>query len=122
MSKFKRFEDKTVGNVIVLTFVDKKILDEDLIAEIGEDLRKVSEEGMEGMMVVLNFERITYLSSDLINRFIVLEAQIARKHGRLCLYCTRPENMEVFVCSKTKGLFIFRDTLEQAIAFVQTGV
>ena len=67
----RRLEVEDIGDVTVVSFTDRKILDEQNIQIIGEQLFSlVDEEGWR--KILLNFGNVEYLSSAALGKFITL--------------------------------------------------
>ena len=105
----KRLEVKDVDGATVVSFVDRKILDETNIQEIGKELFDlVDEEGSRNL--VLNFENVEYLSSAALGKLITLNKKVKTVDGQLKLCAIKPPIFEVFVITKLNKLFDIYDT------------
>lgn len=100
----RRIEVEEIGDVSVVNFVDKKILDEQNIQKIGEDLFRLVEE-LGRHRILLNFGAVEYLSSAALGKFIGLHNKVKTAKGKLVLTNIRPEIMEVFVITRLDKLF-----------------
>jgi len=100
----RRLEVEHIGDVTVVNFVDRKILDEQNIAIIGEQLFSlVEEEGRRNLL--LNFGNVEYLSSAALGKFITLNKKLKDAGGRLIL-CNIDDNIyEVFEITKLDKFF-----------------
>jgi len=77
----RRLEVEEIGDVTVINFVDKKILDEQNIQIIGEQLFSlVDQEGRRKLL--LNFGNVEYLSSAALGKLITLNKKTpaVRRH------------------------------------------
>src|SRR5215204_4780396 len=91
----RRLEVEDIGDVTVVNFVDKKILDEQNIQIIGEQLLSlVDDEGHR--KVLLNFSNVEYLSSAALCKLITLNKKLQNQVGRLILCNIDPQIYEVF--------------------------
>ncbi|MBL8797300.1 MAG: STAS domain-containing protein, partial [Planctomycetia bacterium] len=71
----KRLEVEDVGDVTVVNFTDRKILDEQNIQLIGEQLFSlVDESGRK--KILLNFGNVEYLSSAALGKLITLNKKL----------------------------------------------
>ena len=76
----RRLEVEDIGDVTVVNFVDRKILDEQNIQVIGEQLFSlVDEEGRR--KILLNFGNVEYLSSAALGKFITLNKKLQQSGG-----------------------------------------
>jgi anti-sigma B factor antagonist len=100
----RRLEVEDIGDVTVINFVDKKILDEQNIQIIGEQLfGLVDQEGRRKLL--LNFGNVEYLSSAALGKLITLNKKLQGAGGRLILCNIDPQIYEVFEITKLDKFF-----------------
>ena len=100
----RRLEVEDVGDVTVVSFVDRKILDEQNIQVIGEQLFKlVDDDGRRKLL--LNFGNVEYLSSAALGKLITLNKKVQSAGGRLILCNIDPQIFEVFEITKLDKFF-----------------
>jgi anti-sigma B factor antagonist len=100
----RRLECEEIGDVTVVNFVDRKILDEQNIQKIGEDLFKlVDEEGRR--KILLNFSNVEYLSSAALGKLITLNRKVQTAKGKLILCAIAPQIYEVFEITRLHQVF-----------------
>jgi anti-sigma B factor antagonist len=100
----RRLEVEHIGDVTVVNFVDRKILDEQNIQVIGEQLFSlVDEEGYR--KILLNFGNVEYLSSAALGKLITLNKKLQQAGGRLVLCNIDPQIYEVFEITKLDKFF-----------------
>jgi anti-sigma B factor antagonist len=100
----RRLESETVGDITIVHFLDKKILDEQNIQIIGEELfRLADDQGTK--KVLLNFNNVEYLSSAALGKLITLNKKLQAAGGRLVLCNIRSEIHEVFEITKLDKFF-----------------
>jgi len=100
----RRLEVEDNGDVTIVNFIDKKILDEQNIQKIGEDLFSLVDE-MGRRRIVLNFRNVDYLSSAALGKFITLNKKVHGAGGKLVLCNIDPNIYEVFEITKLNKLF-----------------
>lgn len=101
------FED--IGDVTVVHFVDKKILDEQNIQMIGDDLFKLVDE-LGRKKLLLDFSTVEFLSSAALGKLIRLHQRLAGASGKLVLCGISKTIMEIFELTKLdKMLKIVKD-------------
>ena len=100
----RRLEVEDFGDVTVVNFTDKKILDEQNIQVIGEQLFSLVEE-LGRHKIVLNFRNVEYLSSAALGKFITLNKKVNASGGKLALCNIDPQIYEVFEITKLNRLF-----------------
>ncbi|MCA9100594.1 MAG: STAS domain-containing protein [Pirellulales bacterium] len=104
----RRLEVSEVGDVTVVRFVDRKILDEANIQELGQELyHLVEKEGRKQLL--LNFSNVEFLSSAALGKLITMDKKVKVNGGRLQLSNIRPEIYEVFAITKLNKLFDIKD-------------
>jgi len=100
----RRLEVEDIGDVTVINFVDRKILDEQNIQVIGEQLfGLVDQEGKRKLL--LNFGNVEYLSSAALGKLITLNKKLQGVGGRLILCNIDPQIYEVFEITKLDKFF-----------------
>lgn len=104
----RRLEVEEIGDVTVVNFVDRKILDEQNIQIIGEQLFElVDSEGRK--KILLDFKNVDYLSSAALGKLITLNKKANTSGGKLVLCNIRPEIKEVFEITKLDKFFKIKD-------------
>ena len=98
-----------VGDVTLVNFVDKKILDDLNIQMIGDDLfRLVDELGRK--KVLLSFTNVEFMSSAALGKLIRLHQRMVQVGGKLVMCAIAKDIMTVFVLTKLdKMLKIVKD-------------
>jgi anti-sigma B factor antagonist len=100
----RRLEVEHIGDVTVVNFVDRKILDEQNIQVIGDQLFSLVE--VEGLRkLLLNFSNVEYLSSAALGKLITLNKKLQGVGGRLILCNIDPQIYEVFEITKLDKFF-----------------
>jgi anti-sigma B factor antagonist len=100
----RRLEVEDIGDVTVVNFTDKKILDEQNIQIIGEQLFSLVDD-LGRRKLLLNFSNVEYLSSAALGKFITLNKKVNAAGGRLILCNIDPQIYEVFEITKLNKLF-----------------
>ena len=114
MLELHRIKISEVGDVTVVHFQDRKIIDDGSIHEMGEELfALVEQDGRK--KILLNFSDVEFLSSGALNKLILLEQRMKAQGGKLKLCCLRPEIQEIFVITRLNNLFDIRDDQADAV-------
>ncbi len=111
----KRIQLNDSGDVTVVTFSDSKIIDEDEIQELGQELYDLVERDGHRKFV-LNFSQVEFLSSAALGKLISFEKKVSTHDGELILTNIRPEIYEVFAITKLTKLFQIKDDEADALA------
>ena len=110
----RRLDIEEIGGVTVAKFVDKKILDETNIQNIGNQLfALVDEDGRK--KIVLDFSIVEYLSSAALGKLITMDKKVKAAKSKLRLCCIRPEIYEVFEITRLNKIFDIKSTQEEAL-------
>jgi anti-sigma B factor antagonist len=115
MAANRRLEVSEVGDVTVVRFVDRKILDEASIQELGQELFRLVEQDARKRLL-LNFSSVEFLSSAALGKLITLDKKVKANAGKLKLSNIRPEIYEVFAITKLNKLFDIKDDEADALA------
>jgi anti-sigma B factor antagonist len=110
----RRLEVEDKGDVTVVRFTVKKILDEQNIQVIGEQLFGLVDE-LGRRKLVLDFGNVTYLSSAALGKLITLSKKLHAAGGKLILCNVAPQVYEVFRLGKLTKLLNIQQDLEAAL-------
>src|SRR5262245_1921867 len=100
----RHLEIEHIGDVTVVSFTDKRLLDEQTIQIIGDQLFSlVDEQGRRKIM--MNFGNVEYLSSAFLGIRVTLNKKVNWVGGRLILCNIDPLIYEVFENTKLNELF-----------------
>jgi anti-sigma B factor antagonist len=115
MATHRRLEVSEVGDVTVIRFVDRKILDEGNIQEVGQELFHLVEVEQRKKLLI-NFCTVDFLSSAALGKLITLDKKVKTHGGKLKFSNIRPEIYEVFAITKLNKLFDIKDDEADALA------
>lgn len=110
----RRIEIEEVGDVSVVEFIDKRILDEQNIQLIGEQLFELVDD-MGKRKLLLNFANVEYLSSAALGKLITLNKKVKTVSGQLRLCNIKLEIKEVFEITKLNKVLQIFDSEEDAL-------
>ena len=110
----RRLEVEDIGDITVVNFVDKKILDEQNIQVIGEQLFSLVDE-LGRRKVLLNFGNVEFLSSAALGKLITLNRKLQSAGGKLILCNIDPQIYEVFEITKLNKLFVIHKDEQGAL-------
>lgn len=102
------------GEVAVVTFNDKKIVDSANIEEMGTEMFAVVEKD-HLKHVILNFDGVEFLSSAALNKLILMDRKVKQAGGILRLCELRAEIMEIFTITNLTRVFDIRKTVADAL-------
>ena len=111
----RRIDVSKIGDVTVVKFLDKKILDETNIQELGVELFGLVEQDNR-KSILLNFSHVECLSSAALGKLITLDRKVKAAKGRLKMSNIRPEIFEVFQITKLNKVFDIRNDEAEAVA------
>jgi len=98
-----------------IEFVDRNILDEANIQQIGDEVSQIIDARAEPKLLI-SFENVDHLSSAALGTLITINNKIRSKNGQLRLANIDPQIYEVFVITKLNKLFEIHEGAEEAIA------
>ena len=111
----RRFDIEEVDGVTIAKFIDKKILDENNIQMIGNQLfGLVDDDGRK--KIVLDFSNVEYLSSAALGKLITMNKKVGEAGGNLRLCSIRDDIFEVFKITRLNKVFDIRGTQQDALA------
>ena len=110
----RRIEVEEVGGATVVTFVDKRILDEQNIQLIGEQLFSLVEDQNRDK-IVLDFENVEYLSSAALGKLITLNKKVKAVDGQLRLCSIKKDIREVFMITRLDKVFPIDDDVDDSL-------
>lgn len=100
----RHLSTETIDGVTVVSFIDTKIVTEDNILEVGDQLYQLVD--VEGKrQLLLNFGNVQYLSSAALGKLINLKKKVGAVKGKLKLCCIHPDLLEVFRITRLDQVF-----------------
>jgi anti-sigma B factor antagonist len=100
-------------DVILIEFLDRNILDEANIQQIGEEIGRLIEQSGDPKLL-LSFENVDHMASAALGTLITIDKRVREKDGQLKLANISPQIYEVFVITKLNKLFKIYKTTEEA--------
>jgi len=108
-----RIKDEAKG-VKQVEFIDRNILDEGNIQQIGDEIVSLIE-AEQTPKILISFANVDHLSSAALGTLITINSKIKAKDGQLRLANIDPQIYEVFVITKLNRLFDIHDTTDEAM-------
>jgi len=106
------------GEIGVVRFMTSQVLDEMNVQQLGQELVDLVEKQYVVKMVI-NFEKIKFLSSAVLGKLIMLNKKVAAQKGRLGFCCINDNIMQVFKITRLDKLIPIFGTEEEAVAGIQ---
>ena len=103
------------GDVSMVRFLDRKIIDAANIQELGDELFGLVEKEQRKNLL-LNFATVEFLSSAALNKLIILDKKVKAASGKMRLCNLKPEIYEVFAITRLNQLFDIKTTEQEALA------
>ncbi|MDZ4830686.1 MAG: STAS domain-containing protein [Phycisphaerae bacterium] len=110
-----RLNVRVQNGVTRIEFVDRNILDETNIAQIGEELGRIIDSQVNPKLLIC-FKAVEHLSSAALGTLITVNNRVRAKDGQLRLSDIDPQIYEVFVITKLNRLFHIHETADKALA------
>jgi anti-sigma B factor antagonist len=114
MTAYRRLTVTEVGEVTVVRFLDRKIVEDINIQQTGQELFQLVEADNRTKLL-LNFSSVDFLSSAALGKLITLDKKMKAHGGTLKLSNIRPEIYEVFAITKLNRLFDIKDDEADAL-------
>lgn len=112
-SKESRLVVSRDGDVIRVGFLDRNILEEASIQQIGEEIGQLIDAATAPKLLI-NFQGVEHLSSAALGTLITINNRVRQRGGQLRLSNIDPQIHEVFVITKLNKLFQIHDDAERA--------
>lgn len=109
-----RIRFRNENGIVIVELVDKKILDEMNISQIGDQLARLVAQTEQPKMV-LDFGNVAHMSSSALGMLITLHKRIRERQGQLRLCNIQPAIYEVFVITRLNEIFVIAPNLEDAM-------
>jgi anti-sigma B factor antagonist len=110
-----RLKVKREGDVIQVEFVDRNILDEANIQQIGDEITSIIDKEAAPKLLI-SFANVDHLSSAALGTLITINNRMKGKNGKLRLANIDPQILEVFKITKLDRLFQIHETTDRAMA------
>lgn len=114
MSDRRRMVVSKIGDLAVVKFSDRKIVDSANIEEMGEEMFSIVDKD-KCKSVLLNFEGVEFMSSAALNKLILMDKRVKGVQGKLCLCNLRAEILEVFTITRLNRVFDIKKTEPDAL-------
>ena len=111
----RRISVSDSGAVAVVRFVDRKIVDESQVGELGAELFDLVDKEKR-RAILLNFTGVEFISSAALGKLITLDRRVKTAKARMKLSDVCPEIMEVFEITKLSRMFDIRGSEAEALA------
>lgn len=114
MAKDSRLVTYRDGDITRIEFLDKNILEEAMIQQIGEEIAQIIDQTT-NPKVLINFANVEHLSSAALGTLITINNKVRQKGGQLRLSNIDPQIYEVFIITKLNKLFQIHDDVAKAV-------
>lgn len=102
------------GDITHVSFLDRNILEEANIQQIGDEIGGIVERSG-NPKVLLDFSQVEHLSSAALGTLITINNKVKQKGGQLRLSNIDRQIYEVFVITKLNKLFQIHDSNDKAV-------
>ncbi|MBK9129374.1 MAG: STAS domain-containing protein [Phycisphaerales bacterium] len=109
---------KRQGDVSVVQFADRKILEELSIQEIGEELKTLTESEPK-IKLLLDFGNVDHLASAALGMLITLHKNVQQRNGALKLANINKQIFQVFRITRLDRVFEIHNTADDALSAFQ---
>ena len=115
MDQFRRIQTGKTGDIHLVQFKDKKILDDTVLDEIRTEVTQLIGKAS-GPDVLLDFSNVEFMSSAMLGLLGQLHRKISSGHGRLKMCSIRPEILTVCKITNLDKLFSIHKDAPTALA------
>ena len=115
MDQFRRIQTGKTGDIHLVQFKDKKILDDTVLDEIRTEVTQLIGKAS-GPDVLLDFSNVEFMSCAMLGLLGQLHRKISSGHGRLKMCSIRPEILTVFKITNLDKLFSIHKDAPTALA------
>ena len=113
-ARFRSLDVEVIGDVTVASFRDRKILAEQNIQHIGEQLLSLADQAS-GAKLLLNFRNVEYMSSAMLGALVTLNKKVKAAKGKLVMCHIDPQIREVFTITDLEKLFVIRKDEQEGL-------
>jgi anti-sigma B factor antagonist len=110
----ERVKVESIGDVTVASVIDRKILSEQNIQILGEQLLDLVNES-DSKKLLLNFHNVEYMSSAVLGMLVTLNKKVKAVRGKLILCSIDPKIREVFAITNLDKVFVIRDDEQESL-------
>ena len=111
-------EVQTIDNVALVSVIQPRILDDQIIQQFGEQLKSLVEQAGH-QRILLNFSKVDYLSSAALGKLVVLRKQVEAVKGKLALSNIDASIFEAFKITGFDRIFKIFDDEQEALQYLQ---
>jgi anti-sigma B factor antagonist len=116
-AKASRLQVARSKDMVHIEFLDRSILDESCIQQIGQEISDLIDEAT-NPRILLNFANVEHLSSAALGTLITINNRVKQRGGQLRLSNIDPQIYEVFAITRLNKLFqIHADVAAAAASF-----
>jgi anti-sigma B factor antagonist len=109
-----RLRVRRSDDITQIEFVDRNILDEGNIQQIGEEINGLID-SQDKPRLLISFANVDHLSSAALGTLITIHNKVKSRGGQLRLAQIDPQIYEVFVITKLNKLFQIHEDVDKAI-------
>ena len=102
------------GDVGIVRFLTTQVLDEMNVQQLGEEFHQLVDKQYL-LKLVINFERVKFLSSAVLGKLISLNKRLTKEKGRLALCCINKDVRQVFKITRLDKLIPIFSSEEKAV-------
>ena len=104
-----------VGAITIVDLLDRRLIDTARIESLGARITDLINNA-NAVKLIINFDKVEYLSSTMLNVLIALETAVKRKKGKLALAHLDPELQKVFTLMKLNKVMTICKTVDDAMS------
>ena len=107
-----------MGDIGIVRFETAQVLEEMNVQQLGDELRELVEKHYL-VKLIINFERVKFLSSAVLGKLISLNKRVVNEKGRLGLCNINDDVRQVFKITRLDKIIPIFETEGQAVSRMQ---
>ena len=115
MADYQHISTNLVGDICIVRLLDKRIVDDVSIHELGSELFTLVEQGGHKKLL-LNFSAVEFLSSAALGKLIMLHKKVSTRGGSMKFCRISPDIQELFTIMNLGRIFDIRPKEADAMA------
>jgi anti-anti-sigma factor len=106
---------RKLGSVTIMELLDRRLIDTARIEALGEQMMDTVK-AAPGIKLIVNFEKVEYLSSTMLNVLIAVHNTVHQQKGQMVLANLPPELLKVLTLMKLQKKFTICGTVDDAMS------
>jgi anti-sigma B factor antagonist len=115
MRKPNRLHTNEVNGVTVVRFVDSELIHDEIISQIGRELRMLVNPEQHTQLL-LDFSGVTFFSTAVLNQLMLLNKAVGKSGGNIRLCCLHSQIRDIFRICRLDRVFDIVESQQRGLA------